>query len=84
MAPATAATAPRIQREVLRMTLDLALLLTVTGFSAATGFVAYWMGVSAAESRAKAREAELLADLDFAVELLTAEPMKPVLRVVGK
>ena len=66
------------------MSLDLKVLLIVALFSTVSAFVAYWMGVGATERRHKAREAELLADLDFACALLSAEPTKPVLRVVGE
>ena len=65
------------------MSLDLKVILIVALFSTASAFVAYWAGVGAAERRHKAREAELLADLDFACSLITAEPQTPVLRLVG-
>ena len=66
------------------MTLDLTVLLALLGLAVPTGFVCYWIGVSHAERRAKARERELLDDLDFACELLAAKPSTPLLKVVGK
>jgi hypothetical protein len=49
-------------------------VLTTSLIAAATGlvaaFVAYWAGVGQAEKRHKAREAELLDDLDDAVQVL--------------
>lgn len=65
------------------MTLDLAVLLAITVTASATGFVAYWIGVGHAERRARAREAALLDDLDFATDLLAASPSTPVLRVIA-
>jgi len=65
------------------MSLDLQVLLIVILFAAPSAFVAYWAGIGVAERRAKAREAELLADLDFACSLIAAEPQTPVLRLVG-
>ena len=44
--------------------------LIALGTAACTAFVAYWAGVGAAEKRHKAREAELLDDLDDAVQVL--------------
>lgn len=65
------------------MTLDLTILIALIGTATPIGFVAYWTGVGHAERRAKARERELLDDLDFATALLAAPPSTPVLRVVG-
>lgn len=65
------------------MSLDLQVILIVLLFAAPAAFVGYWAGVGASERRHKTREAELLADLDFACSLLAAEPATPVLRVVG-
>jgi hypothetical protein len=48
--------------------LTTSLIAAATGLAAA--FVAYWAGVGAAEKRHKAREAELLDDLDDAVQVL--------------
>jgi hypothetical protein len=49
-------------------------VLTTSLIAAGTGlvaaFVAYWAGVGQAEKRHKAREAELLDDLDDAVQVL--------------
>jgi hypothetical protein len=44
--------------------------LIAIGAAAITGFVAYWAGVGQAEKRHKAREGELLDDLDDAVQVL--------------
>lgn len=65
------------------MTLDLAIVLALTGTSICTGFVTYWIGVGHAERRAKAREAALLDDLDHAARALAADPSTPLLRLVG-
>jgi hypothetical protein len=44
--------------------------LLAAGTALISGFVAYWAGVGTAEKRHKAREAELLDDLDDAVQVL--------------
>jgi len=65
------------------MNLDLAIVLALIGLALPTGFVCYWIGVSHAERRAKAREQVLLDDLDYMAALIVAEPSTPVLRLVG-
>ena len=65
------------------MSLDLKVLIIVALFSTASGFVAYWAGVGATERRHKARERQLLDDLDFTTALLAAEPETPVLRLIA-
>lgn len=45
--------------------------LIAAGTGAVSAFIAYWAGVGHAEKRHKAREAELLDDLDDAVHVLT-------------
>ena len=49
----------------------LTVALIALGTAAVSSFVAYWAGVGAAEKRHKAREAELLDDLDDAIHVLT-------------
>jgi hypothetical protein len=53
--------------------MDPALVTTLiaAGTASIAAFVAYWAGVGAAEKRHKAREAELLNDLDDAIHVLT-------------
>lgn len=63
------------------MTLDLTILIAIGGFAVPVGFVCYWLGVAKAERRAKAREAELMDDLDFATALLSV-PAKTALYLV--
>lgn len=65
------------------MSLDLKVLLIVATFSTVSAFVAYWYGVGVTERRHKARERQLLDDLDFTTALLAAEPETPILRLVG-
>ena len=44
--------------------------LIAAGTAGIAAFIAYWAGVGAAEKRHKAREAELLDDLDDAIQVL--------------
>ena len=65
------------------MSLDLKVILLVTAFAAATGFVTYWLGVAATERRHKAREQFLMDELDFAVKIRDAAPDTPILRLIA-
>jgi hypothetical protein len=48
----------------------LTVALIALGTAAVSSFVAYWAGVGQAEKRHKAREGELLDDLDDVVQVL--------------
>jgi hypothetical protein len=49
---------------------DFIVLLILTAWSLLVAFVFYWRGTARAEAQAKAREAQLIAELDCAVSAL--------------
>jgi methyl coenzyme M reductase subunit C-like uncharacterized protein (methanogenesis marker protein 7) len=49
------------------MSSDLKILLIISVWTGIVAFVFYWRGTARAEAQAKAREAQLIAELDCAV-----------------